>query len=145
MLIALYSFGSYTELADSSDLDILFKSILSRSAKQELIMRLYKKYVRRQDVFDTISELRTQSTLYKGKQKRLLASVISACEFGAKKSELCLEKFGEYEPLRFVVLDEPYYLISHNIPLEDYDNNDGEPFWMRPEYIIEKYSKIKKS
>ena len=62
-----------------------------------------------------------------------------------ENSDFFFKKDGEYEPLRLVVLDEPYCMLSDNIPLEDYDNNDGEPFWMRPEYIIEKYSKVKKS
>ena len=33
----------------------------------------------------------------------------------------------------------PYPLIEEEIPLEDYDNLEGDPFWMRPEYMLERY------
>ena len=143
MLVALHSFGSYTELTDSKVLDNVFKMLIGIS-QNRLILRLYKKYIAREDVSDTISELGKKCWDFKGKQKEILNKMISACEFGAKKSELCLQKFGEYEPLRLVILDEPYCTLSDNIPLEDYDNNEGEPFWMRPQYIIENYSQMYK-
>ena len=72
---------------------------------------------------------------------KLLEKLINACERGANYVNLSFKTFNVYEPLRLVILNEPYFSLSLDIPLEDYDNNEGEPFWMRPEYIIEKYGK----
>ena len=140
MLISLHSFGSYTALTDSSNIHALFSDILPRD-NEDLLLRLYKRYVKRHEVQKTISYLEAQCSYCKGEKSKLLSNIISACKFGFRKSELCLEKFGEYEPLKFVILEEPYCTISDYIPLEDYDNNEGEPFWMRPDYLIEKYGK----
>jgi hypothetical protein len=38
-----------------------------------------------------------------------------------------------------VLFDAPYRYLQ--IPLEDYDNLEGDPLWMRPEYMLEKYFK----
>ena len=142
-MIALYSFGCYTELANDVTMYKLFEDLLSRG-NNILISRLYKKYLDINDAYSVIKLLKTYIPNCKDSNKRLLSSIISACEDGVEGSELALKNFGEYEPLRLVILDEPFCTISDNIPLEDYDNNDGEPFWMRPGYILEHYSKSNK-
>lgn len=143
LTVSLYSFGCYTELTDNFELYHAFQELLSIN-NEELLVRLYKKYVKRENVDKTVDLLKAGVSRMKGKNKKIFDSLLFAFEDGVEGSEISLRSFGKYEPLRLVVLDEPYCMLSDNISLEDYDNNDGEPFWMRPEYIIEKYSKVKK-
>lgn len=112
-----------------------------RSCSDSLIQRMYLRYVNRNDVKNTLRALleeeRRQKTDYK---VQLFKRVYDSLKKRASMSEKCLEKFGKYIPVRIILFDEPYCTLSDNIPLEDYDNNEGEPFWMRPEYILEHYS-----
>ncbi len=141
--VALYGSGSYTELVDNQSLNSVFINLL-KTETSDLLIRLYRKYVKREQVSSTIYLLKSKLVLLKNKEQKILNHLVDACKYASEVSELSYQTFGIYRPLRLVTLDEPYCMLSQNIPLEDYDNNDGEPFWMRPEYIIEKYSKVKK-
>lgn len=88
----------------------------------------------------TIDLLNALSSHYKGHLRDILEKIIKACNHLEELNEICLKRNESYDPFRFIILDEPYCTLSDNIPLEDYDNNEGEPFWMRPEYIVEHYS-----
>ena len=140
LTVSLYSFGCYTELVDSITLYNFFQELFLIN-KIDLGIRLYKRYIKRNDTRVTIDYLKNVASKLKKNHRVLINSLIRACEYGSEGSELSLRSFGEYEPLRLVILDEPYCTISDYIPLEDYDNNEGEPFWMRPDYLIEKYGK----
>lgn len=37
----------------------------------------------------------------------------------------------EYEAVRLVVADQPWFLVEKSRPLEDYDALEGLPFWLR--------------
>lgn len=39
---------------------------------------------------------------------------------------------NEYYPLKIVYTDLPYYAFDKRRPLEDYENLEGDPFWLRP-------------
>ncbi|MDR7378435.1 hypothetical protein J2X19_003129 [Rhodoferax ferrireducens] len=36
----------------------------------------------------------------------------------------------KYEAVRFVIADQPWFMIEKKRPLEEYDALDGSPFWM---------------
>jgi len=118
------------------------KNLLLGMTSNPLLDRLYRRYIRRNDVDNTLKLLGEYQV--NQKYKTLKNNLLNAIKDQATCAENNLEDYGEYVPVRIVLFDLPYSVIDDDIPLEDYDNNDGEPFWMRPEYIVEKYSKIKK-
>ena len=138
-MIALQAFNDNVVLASIVEMNSLFQNLLSTN-DSELLCRLYRKYIKRDDVDSTIQLLKSSTGKIDMSYNKLLGKLISACEKGKDYVDLCSQTFGVYKPLRLVILDEPYFSLSLNIPLEDYDNNDGEPFWMRPQYILDHYS-----
>lgn len=136
--VALYSLGYYSEFVSNDELYRLFGTLMEQN-NSHLLARLYKKYVKEEDLNPTLCLLKK----LKGKtrnDKNLLKELISKFEYATQSSVYFKNKYGHYDAVRFVLLDEPYCTLSRNIPLEDYDNNDGEPFWMRPQYILDHYS-----
>ena len=133
MEIAVRSYTSVDAFAVRQDTISLFKRINDNP----LIDRLYRRYVRREDNVQTLDVLREKATLI---SEPLLNCLIEKLEDGIKGSELSLKTFGgEYCPIRLCIHDVFYAMVEEEIPLEDYDNLEGDPLWMRPEYMIEKY------
>ena len=136
-------YSSYHVISDDSVLYDLFQ-VLKKYDQNSLLLDFFKKVVKEENIKSTFEILKLQRKRCNNLQKKLLDKIIQAYEYQMELTDLYRDKGKKYDPIRFVILDEPYCTLSRNIPLEDYDNNDGEPFWMRPEYIIEKYSKVKK-
>ena len=132
MEIAVYSFGRFDILTDA---DIVF-DLFQQINDDLFIDRLYRRYVRREDNARTLELLMDRS---KKIQNNLLDQLVEKFEKGIKKSELSYTTFGDYFQIRLAIVDMPYSLIVDDIPLEDYDNLEGDPLWMRPEYMLEKY------
>lgn len=51
------------------------------------------------------------------------------------------QAFGEYLPIKISVVDLPWYWIEEQRPLEEYDQLEGEPFWMK-EYTAEDLKRL---
>lgn len=136
-------YSSYHVISDDSVLYDLFQ-MLKKYDQNSLLLDFFKKVVKEKNIKSTFEILKLQRRRCNNLQKKLLDKIIQAYEYQMELTGLYCDKGKKYDPIRFVILDEPYCTLSRNIPLEDYDNNNGDPFWMRPEYIIEKYSKIKK-
>lgn len=137
--VALKASTSLSVLSNNLELNDLFLLILQKH--NELLRRLYKKYVEQESLCSTIEALEYSKQFVPRQKEKLLNKIISAYKYGSELLELYAQDGHTYQPMRLVILDEPYCTLSDNIPLEDYDNNEGEPFWMRPGYIIEKYGK----
>lgn len=131
MEIAVCSFNTLNVISSSEKLFILFNTINDC----QLIDRLYRRYVKREDNEKTLAMLISKSKIVKN---NLLNELVEKLAAGIKNSEY-FTKYGEYFPIRLVICDMPYPLIEEDIPLEDYDNLEGDPLWMRPEYMLEKY------
>ena len=41
------------------------------------------------------------------------------------------ETFSEYKPIRISIVDLPWYFLEKQRPLVEYDQLEGEPFWLR--------------
>ena len=132
MEIALRSFGRIDIVGSCQELFKLFVLINDTP----LIDRLYRRYVKREDGLITLNQLKEKHNIFGG---GLLGELIIKFAGSIEKSENSLIKFGEYVPVHLVICDMPYPLIEEDIPLEDYDNLEGDPLWMRPEYMLEKY------
>jgi hypothetical protein len=133
MEIALGSLDIFS-LGKAFDYSNLFSEIKSN----EFIDRLYRRYVKMEDVHDTrhiLSKVLSQSK--KQKEKPLLTQLIKAFDDQVECSRLCFKRSGKYIPIRIFLTASPYRYLQ--IPLEDYDNLEGDPLWMRPEYMLEKY------
>ncbi len=37
----------------------------------------------------------------------------------------------EYQPVKIVIADQPWFMMENQRPLKEYDDLDGEPFWLR--------------
>lgn len=133
MEIALYSAGNINIIAESHAVFNLFKKINDNL----LIDRLYRRYVKRIDNIATVEILKEKVDLC---PDPLLTCLINKLEKGIKGSELSLKTFdGDYVPVRLGIGDIFYSMVEEDIPLEDYDNLEGDPLWTRPEYMLEKY------
>ena len=133
MEVAFRSLSSIYVISEQTDLSELFSFINDN----ELIDRLYRRYVRREEAEDTLSLLKAKSL--DDKNMRLHKILVEKFEKEIEHAEYFFKRFGEYIPIRIIISDMPYPLIEEEIPLEDYDNLEGDPFWMRPEYMLERY------
>ena len=137
---------------------IKYKRLFKCATKYELIDRLYRRYVKYEDidatrklvgkVFDDISFDITLRNDFIDAYDRCINTVkrrINEEEhYGGRGRGYC-------PPIRIVNVTGidtdmdaiPEYMAyisaEGEIPLEDYDNLEGNPFWMRPEYVVEKY------
>ena len=132
MNVAIRSECLINEIAESHVLFELFTAINDNP----LIDRLYRRYVRREDNEKTLMLLHSKVGIIHNEP---LKNLLEKFARGIENSEYFFKKYGEYVPVRLVIGDMPYPLIEEEIPLEDYDNLEGDPFWLRPEYMIEKY------
>ena len=133
MEIALKSLDIIT-LGEAHEYNCLFLKI----KKNELVDRLYRRYVRKEEIANTRNILeKLYSQLNIKHEKKLFSQLLEAVEDQIECSKLCFERSGEYIPIRIILASSPYRYLE--IPLEDYDNLEGDPLWMRPEYVLEKY------
>lgn len=139
MKVTLCAYTSFHIIADNSVLNDLF-NLLLKYDENNLLLRLYKKVVKQEDLDATIGLLKQIQKNFRGNQKKILEKIINAYEYLLELLQLRMKKGKNYSPIKFVLLDIPYSVLDRNIPLEDYENNEGEPFWMRPQYILEHYS-----
>ena len=137
MEIALKDALGITVLGNREEYFELFKVMIS---KDPLIDRLYRRYVRREDVSHTLEALDDCLIGASKSNKQKILKIKNSLVEGNEASKLCIEDYGKYIPLCIILFDMPYSILSRNISIEDYDNNEGEPFWMRPQYILEHYS-----
>jgi hypothetical protein len=134
MQVALDGDLSITECGEVEECNSLFLKIIDN----ELIERLYKRYVKQEDLRGTLEALNGNSERITTKlEKLLLNKIIKFIEDQIWFSDRALEKGEKYIPTRIILFHSPYRYLQ--IPLEDYDNLEGDPLWMRPEYMLEKY------
>jgi hypothetical protein len=124
MEIALRSFGSMFSVGDSNDYyDLLFEL----SKNDCFVDRLFRRYVKREETNFT------RDSLLKLSNGKLKKKLLEAFDYRVKTDEY----LGKYSPIHITLTACPYRYLQ--IPLEDYDNLEGDPLWMRPEYMLEKY------
>jgi hypothetical protein len=103
----------------------------SEKDKFLLFDRLYKRYVKNEDIESLLRVVQDILVMRKLSQ--------NAHHFAECVLSIAEEK-ANYNPIH-INLIEPIELlfIDTCIPLEDRDNLEGDPLWMRPEYMLEKY------
>jgi hypothetical protein len=96
-----------------------------------LFDRLYKRYVKNEDIGRLLKV--TQDILAIRKLSKNARHFIE-CVVSITR------EIADYNPIHINFV-EPIELlfIDTCIPLEDRDNLEGDPLWMRPEYMLEKY------
>jgi hypothetical protein len=124
------------ELGDPIVWNNWFLKELSFSAKEEFVYleNLYKRYIKFEDITKTKEVLKMKSntsTFAKILYDEFLICLDDAISF--------LETWNKYLSIHLSLSDMIYCVVKKNIPLEDYDNLEGDPLWMRPEYMLEKY------
>lgn len=136
-----------------------YKKFFDYAAEYELIDRLYRKYVRYEDTEKTqqLSNDVFEEISFDRKLRQKFTNAYNRCK---EQIETYAERNGKYyvegdkcPPIRIInvtgvetdqITDQmpsfmAYLSAESEIPLEDYDNLEGNPFWMRPEYVVEKY------
>lgn len=68
-IVALYGSSSYTELIDNQSLMSFFIKLM-KVETNDLLVRLYRKYVKREEVWSTIDFLESKLLLLKNKEKK---------------------------------------------------------------------------
>ena len=132
--IGLCSDSTYV-IGYSEEYNVLLKRFLNNYYME----RLYRRYVKKEDIISTRAKIVDSYKELTKKEQPFFDKLLEAFDYRTKTAEYCLEDYGKYCPLRIVCTDTVYLMLEKNIPLEDYDNLEGDPFWMRPEYVLEKY------
>ena len=129
---------------------IKYRRLFRYSSRYELIDRLYRKYVRYDDI-DATRDLVKQifdSMMFTKKLCDTFLEAYDSCVDDVKNytngdKRLYGKHKGGCSPIRIINVTDPivvlYAAVESLIPDEDYDNLEGDPLWMRPEYMIEKY------
>lgn len=122
--------GTATEMVD-------FFNYLNRYLKthrdSELLDRLYKKYVRFEELDETsLMVERLKESLSPDVEGRFL-KYISGIETCIESAKIFYSSWGVYQPVKVSVTDVPGYIQDKNRPLEHYDalSSDDPPFWLR--------------
>ena len=130
MNVAVRSFNTLFLVGDIAEVSDLFKLINDNL----VIDRLYRRYIRREDNEKTLTILTSKTKIMKSK---ILDTLTEKIALGVENSNY-FKEYG-YCPVRLCIHDIVLSWIEEQVPLEDYDNLEGDPLWMRPEYMIEKY------
>jgi len=48
----------------------------------------------------------------------------------------------KYIPVRIIIFDGPYRIVMSDFPIEEFENNEGEPLWMRPDYVEQRFYEL---
>lgn len=118
-----------------------YNELLKKFLNNYYIERLYRRYVKKEDVISTRIKIVDYYKELTKREKPFFDKLLEAFDYRIKTAEYCLEDYGKYCPLRIVSTNTVYLMLEKKIPLEDYDNLEGDPLWMRPEYMLEKYGK----
>ena len=144
--VALYCYSITYPIGEA----IKYKKLFKYASQYELIDRLYRRYVRYDDIEATkglVEQLFDEIHFDKALCEEFRYAY-NNCEEDAEKYK---HEYNEYIPIRLVNVTGihtdmapmpeymAYIMAEEEIPLEDYDNLEGNPFWMRPEYVVEKY------
>jgi hypothetical protein len=134
MQVALEGDLTVTECGEVKECNLLFIKMIDN----ELIERLYKRYIKQEDLRATLEALEKSLKLMSIKSEKLLLNkIIKFIEKQVWFSDKALEENEKYIPTRIILFHSPYRYLQ--IPLEDYDNLEGDPLWTRPTYMLEKY------
>lgn len=138
-------------------IDKFFLSRFSDESKAQLVRRLYCKYVKYEDLdetmnllrkiqdqFEAVTEKEVLNEVNQSRYSKLSADAINLNIFFSRIFEgiyQCLEASSEnmkafantqnysYEPVMIVRADLPYYFDDKNRPFEAIEAHDGAPLW----------------
>lgn len=48
-----------------------------------------------------------------------------------ESAEIFFNSWNIYQPVKIVMSDQPWFMVEKNRPLQDYDELEGKPFWLR--------------
>ncbi|WP_051237770.1 hypothetical protein [Franconibacter pulveris] len=122
--------GSPSEMADFF---VFFFMNLKRDENRDVLERLYKKYVKLEELDEValITKELKDSLLPDVKDRYL--KYISGIETCIESAKLFYESWSIYQPVKVGITDVPFYLDDKRRPLEQYDalGPDDLPFWLR--------------
>lgn len=116
-----------------------YKPLFAYASKYELIDRLYRRYVRKGDIEAT---------------KELVEKIFDDISFDKDTRNVFIEAYNDclhdvedytdrYRPIRIINIEGDnvilYQAMETDLPLEEYDNLGGDPFWMDPLYMEKRY------
>jgi hypothetical protein len=158
MNIGIRGGSNIIELGEEQEIHMFFDELIKfrddktrkdkKYQKLELycINRLYQKYVMEEDLLDTLdlTFMFTRTVILNKNMKHL--DILAKIGLGIVKafhSALYVIKSEHHYnfPVSLIIIDAPYrfFRIGDDVPLEDIDNLEGDPLWMRPDYMLEKY------
>jgi hypothetical protein len=105
--------------------------LVNDTVEKRLLHRLYKSYVSESDFVAT-----TDLVLHLKKTCKQYERFFEAFDKAVEETQYYIKK-QIYYPILVQIVGIPYSFME--IPLSDYDNLEGDPLWMRPEYMLEKY------
>jgi len=127
--------SSLVELGPPSnmiDFMVFFGRKLMSHGDSELSERLYKKYIRLEELgrlAQMVKEIKSALSSDEEKYLKYLLGIETCIE----SAEIFYKSWNIYQPLKIAVTDVPYYINDKNRPLEQYDalGPNDPPFWLR--------------
>ncbi|ELW9547401.1 hypothetical protein FPV33_21735 [Klebsiella aerogenes] len=128
--------SSMVELGFPSEMDDFFSFFfnnLKGNKNHAVLDRLYRKYVRLEDL-DEISKITQELKGYLSPDiKDKYSKYISGIETCIESAKLFYESWNIYQPVRVGITDAPFYIDDKRRTLDQYDALSPEelPFWLR--------------
>lgn len=118
--------GSATEMID-------FFEYIKKYEDNELLDRLYKKYVRFEELDETALMVRKLKEGLSSDVEEKFSKYLSGIETCIESAKMFYNSWGIYQPVKAGVTDVPEYIQDKNRPQEQYDvlSPDDPPFWLR--------------
>ncbi len=99
-----------------------------------VLNRLYKKYVRYEDInktkeiMDFCKSKLTEAS--ENENTNIFLKYFRQFNSAVESAIYFYEYFNDYVPVRIVVVDLPWQMVEARRPLREYDQLEGEPYWM---------------
>ncbi|EMD2717158.1 hypothetical protein ACFO72_003802 [Enterobacter roggenkampii] len=128
--------SSIVELGSPSEMEDFFSFFfnnLKENKNHAILERLYKKYVRLEEL-DEIKQITQElKDSLAPDIKDKYSKYISGIEICIESAKLFYESWNIYQPVRVGITDLPYYIDDKRRPLSQYDTLGPEelPFWLR--------------
>lgn len=127
---SMVELGSASEMADFFT---CFFSNLRKDRNREVLERLYKKYVRIEELDEVVQMTKDLKEDLLPDIRNKYSKYISAIEICIESAKIFYESWGNYQPLKVGRTDIPFYLDDKERPMEQYDElrQDDLPLWLR--------------
>lgn len=114
-------------------LDSEKNALIDSIGSNAILDRLFRRYIRREEINGMSALLKRANML---DLNRRFSKVFEGILYCIESAEVNFQGFKScpgylYEPVRLIIADQPWFLLEKKRPLIEYDELQGDPFWLR--------------